>query len=92
MLKYIYEKYDLQKTFFLVIYIVRHDLWAMQGAGKTFLLKAILSQSRVNTNANVENKLPESDDQEGIARGLCYCVSAGVNLQVFIFFYLFFLL
>ena len=74
--------------FFLVIYIVTHDLWAMQGAGKTSLLKAILSQSRVNTNANVENKLPESDDQEGIAGGLCYCVSAGVNLQVFIFFFL----
>ena len=31
--------------------------------------------------------LPESDDQEGIAGGLCYCVSAGVNLQVFIFFF-----
>ncbi|KAK9993134.1 hypothetical protein SO802_022837 [Lithocarpus litseifolius] len=53
----------------------------LQGAGKTSLLKAILSQSRVNTNANVENKLPESDDQEGIAGGLWYCVSAGVNLQ-----------
>ena len=75
-----------KRLIFLVIYIVRHDLWAMQGAGKTSLLKAILSQSRVNTNANVENKLPESDDQGGIARGLCYCVSAGVNLQVFILF------
>lgn len=31
--------------------------------------------------------LPESDDQEGIAGGLCYCVSAGVNLQVFVFFF-----
>ena len=33
--------------------------------------------------------LPESDDQEGIAGGLCYCVSAGVNLQVFVFFFFF---
>ncbi|XP_023874497.1 uncharacterized protein LOC111987036 [Quercus suber] len=59
----------------------RVRLLGLEGAGKTSLLKAILSQSRVNTNANVENKLPESDDQEGIAGGLCYCVSAGVNLQ-----------
>ena len=36
--------------------------------------------------------LPESDDQEGIAGGLCYRVSAGVNLQVFILFIYFFLL
>jgi ABC-type branched-subunit amino acid transport system ATPase component len=63
----------------------------MQGAGKTSLLKAILSQSRVNTIINLENKLPEADDEEGIAGGLCYCDSAGVNLQVFNCFILFLL-
>ncbi|XP_030934166.1 uncharacterized protein LOC115959761 isoform X2 [Quercus lobata] len=61
----------------------RVRLLGLEGAGKTSLLKAILSQSRVNTNAYVENMLPESDDQEGIAGGLCYCVSAGdLNREV----------
>lgn len=59
----------------------RVRLFGLEGAGKTSLLKAILSQSRVNTIINLENKLPEADDEEGIAGGLCYCDSAGVNLQ-----------
>lgn len=54
----------------------------MQGAGKTSLLKAILARGRITTFSNIENLLPEADAQEGIAGGLCYCDSAGVNLQV----------
>lgn len=36
----------------------------------------------MTTVINIETQLPESDAQEGIAGGLCYCDSAGVNLQV----------
>lgn len=54
----------------------------MQGAGKTSLLKAILSQGRITTFTNIEHLLPETDAHEGIAGGLCYCDSAGINLQV----------
>lgn len=57
-------------------------LWAVQGAGKTSLFKAILAQGRMTTISNIETQLPESDAQEGIAGGLCYCDSTGVNLQV----------
>ncbi|XP_059457285.1 uncharacterized protein LOC132187117 [Corylus avellana] len=59
----------------------RVQLLGLEGAGKTSLLKAILRQSKVNTIANIENMLLEADIQEGIAGGLCYCDSAGVNLQ-----------
>lgn len=59
-----------------------HWLWALQGAGKTSLLKAILARGRITAFSNIENLLPEADAQEGIAGGLCYCDSAGVNLQV----------
>ncbi|XP_062174426.1 uncharacterized protein LOC133879728 isoform X1 [Alnus glutinosa] len=59
----------------------RVQLLGLEGAGKTSLLKAILGQSKVNTFANIENMLLDADVQEGIAGGLCYCDSAGVNLQ-----------
>lgn len=59
-----------------------HWLCALQGAGKTSLLKAILARGRITAFSNIENLLPEADAQEGIAGGLCYCDSAGVNLQV----------
>lgn len=73
----------------LIIYVVTEMTCGLQGAGKTSLLKAILGQSKVNPSkvnpiANIENMLLEADVQEGIAGGLCYCDSAGVNLQVFI--------
>lgn len=59
----------------------RVRLLGLEGAGKTSLLKAILNQSKVNTITNIENMLPEAEGQEGIAGGLCYCDSTGVNLQ-----------
>ena len=55
---------------------------AVQGAGKSSLLRAILARGRITTFSNIENLLPETDIHEGIAGGLCYCDSAGVNLQV----------
>ncbi|KAM6564817.1 hypothetical protein CsatB_024815 [Cannabis sativa] len=60
----------------------RVRLLGLEGAGKTSLLKAILSRGRINnTFTNIENLLPETDPQEVIAGGLCYCDSAGINLQ-----------
>ncbi|ONH92734.1 hypothetical protein PRUPE_8G192400 [Prunus persica] len=59
----------------------RVRLLGLEGAGKTSLFKAILSQGRITNISNIENLLPETDVQEGISRGLCFCDSAGVNLQ-----------
>ncbi|PON65978.1 Fungal lipase-like [Trema orientale] len=59
----------------------RVRLLGLEGAGKTSLFKAILSQGRITTFTNIENLLPETDAQEGIAGGLCFCDSAGINLQ-----------
>ncbi|XP_062080997.1 uncharacterized protein LOC133785790 isoform X2 [Humulus lupulus] len=59
----------------------RVRLLGLEGAGKTSLLKAILSRGRINTFTNIENLLPETDPQEVIAGGLCYCDSVGINLQ-----------
>lgn len=59
----------------------KHDLWC-QGAGKTSLFKAILNKGRKSTPTDGENLQPEADVQEGIASGLCYMDSSGVNLQV----------
>lgn len=59
----------------------RVRLLGLEGAGKTSLFKAILSQGRLTNISNIENLLPETDVQEGISRGLCFCDSAGVNLQ-----------
>ncbi|KAI7982539.1 Protein EDS1B [Camellia lanceoleosa] len=56
----------------------RVRLVGLEGAGKTSLLKAILGQSR---HANIENLHMDIDVQEGIAGGLCYSDSTGVNLQ-----------
>lgn len=60
----------------------------MQGAGKTTLLKAILNKCKQSTAA-FEDVVSEVDVQEGIAGGLCYCDSAGINMQVFSFSSLF---
>ncbi|GMH02457.1 hypothetical protein Nepgr_004296 [Nepenthes gracilis] len=59
----------------------RVRLVGLEGAGKTSLLKAILNQSRPSTATGSEILLPEADVEEGIAGGLCYMDSAGVNLQ-----------
>ena len=56
----------------------------MQGAGKTTLLKALLNKCKPNI-ASKEDAISEVDVQEAIADGLCYCDSAGVNMQVFDF-------
>lgn len=57
----------------------------VKGAGKTSLLKAILTQGKLTTIPNNESMLLEADVQEGIAGGLCYSDSAGINLQVCLF-------
>ncbi|XP_048429729.1 uncharacterized protein LOC103927115 [Pyrus x bretschneideri] len=62
----------------------RVRLLGLEGAGKTSLFKAMLSQGKITniTNiTNIENLLPETNAQEGISRGLYFCDSAGVNLQ-----------
>ncbi|XP_057513276.1 uncharacterized protein LOC130795273 [Actinidia eriantha] len=59
----------------------RVRLVGLEGAGKTSLLKAILGQGRLTDTANIENLHMEFDVQEGIAGGLCYTDSTGVNLQ-----------
>ncbi|XP_057964023.1 uncharacterized protein LOC131155113 [Malania oleifera] len=59
----------------------RVRLVGLEGAGKTSLFKAILGQGRPINASDVENLCPEDLVQEGIAGGLCYSDSAGVNLQ-----------
>ncbi|XP_076930259.1 uncharacterized protein LOC143594982 [Bidens hawaiensis] len=59
----------------------RVRLVGLEGAGKTSLLKAILDQGRANILTNVENFAMDVDVQEGIAGGLYFTDSAGVNLQ-----------
>ncbi|KAM1044278.1 hypothetical protein FF1_035392 [Malus domestica] len=59
----------------------RVRLLGLEGAGKTSLFKAILSQGRITHITNIENLLPETDAQEGISLGVCFCDSTGVNLQ-----------
>ncbi|XP_004290146.1 PREDICTED: uncharacterized protein LOC101300300 [Fragaria vesca subsp. vesca] len=59
----------------------RVRLLGLEGAGKTSLFKAILSQGRITNISHIENLLPEADVQEGISGGLWFCDSAGINLQ-----------
>lgn len=54
----------------------------MQGAGKTSLMKAILNQGRKTTTASLDAFPMDIDVREGIAGGLLYSDSMGVNLQV----------
>ncbi|XP_008811656.2 uncharacterized protein LOC103722760 isoform X2 [Phoenix dactylifera] len=58
----------------------RVRLLGLEGAGKTSLLKAILSQHRKRNGANPESIFPDVHI-EGVADGLCYLDSRGVNLQ-----------
>ncbi|XP_050205834.1 uncharacterized protein LOC126655636 [Mercurialis annua] len=59
----------------------RVRLLGLEGAGKTSLFKAITGQGRLSTLASFENTHMEVNIQEGIAGGICYMDSAGVNLQ-----------
>ncbi|KAG4191402.1 hypothetical protein ERO13_A07G090700v2 [Gossypium hirsutum] len=59
----------------------RVRLLGLEGAGKTSLFNAILGKGKLTHITNTENLQVESDFQEGIAGGLCYCDSPGVNLQ-----------
>ncbi|CAL1412150.1 unnamed protein product [Linum trigynum] len=59
----------------------RVRLLGLEGAGKTSLFKAIMNKGRITAITNSDNMLMEADVQEGIAGGLCYCDSSGVNLQ-----------
>ncbi|CAH9129376.1 unnamed protein product [Cuscuta epithymum] len=59
----------------------RVRLVGLEGAGKTSLLKAILSQGRSTSSDCTENLLLDADVQEGLIGGLCYSDSSGVNLQ-----------
>ncbi|KAH1130860.1 hypothetical protein J1N35_002238 [Gossypium stocksii] len=59
----------------------RVRLLGLEGAGKTSLFNAILGKGQLTHITNTENLQVESDFQEGIAGGLCYCDSPGVNLQ-----------
>lgn len=59
----------------------RVRLVGLEGAGKTTLLKAILNQSKNGDLIGGEDPLPEPEVEEGIAGGVCYTDSKGVNLQ-----------
>ncbi|XP_047310233.1 uncharacterized protein LOC124913845 isoform X2 [Impatiens glandulifera] len=61
----------------------RVHLIGLEGSGKTSLLKAILAQDGQNATAiaKVESLQMDVDVREGIAGGLCYSDSVGVNLQ-----------
>ncbi|XP_021720157.1 uncharacterized protein LOC110687822 [Chenopodium quinoa] len=59
----------------------RVRLVGLEGAGKTALFKAILNKGRQSTSTDGESMQPEADIQEGIAGGLYYMDSAGINLQ-----------
>lgn len=59
----------------------RVRLLGFEGAGKTSLFKAILGQGKLTAHSDIDNLHLEGDVQEGIAGGLCYSDSPGVNLQ-----------
>ncbi|CAN6554316.1 unnamed protein product [Malus baccata var. baccata] len=59
----------------------RVRLLGLEGARKTSLFKAMLSQGKITNITNIENLLLETNAQEGIFQGLYFCDSAGVNLQ-----------
>ncbi|PIN01128.1 Triacylglycerol lipase [Handroanthus impetiginosus] len=59
----------------------RVKLIGLEGAGKTSLLKAILNQGRTNITTSDETFPMDNDVREGIAGGLLYSDSMGVNLQ-----------
>ncbi|KAK6122213.1 hypothetical protein DH2020_044041 [Rehmannia glutinosa] len=59
----------------------RVRLIGLEGAGKTSLLKAILNQGKAISTTTLETLPMDVDVREGIAGGLFYSDSTGVNLQ-----------
>ncbi|GFQ00133.1 hypothetical protein PHJA_002157300 [Phtheirospermum japonicum] len=59
----------------------RVQLIGLEGAGKTSLLKAILDQGKSTSTASPETLPMDVDVREGIAGGLFYSDTTGVNLQ-----------
>ncbi|CAN8269968.1 unnamed protein product [Cochlearia groenlandica] len=59
----------------------RVRLLGLEGAGKTFLFRAVLGQTMLNSMTHVENLQIQSDVQECIVGGVCYSDTVGVNLQ-----------
>ncbi|KAK2406088.1 hypothetical protein P8452_68460 [Trifolium repens] len=58
----------------------RVRLVGLEGSGKTTLLKAIVNKCKQST-ATYDDAVSDIDLQEVIADGLCYCDSAGINMQ-----------
>ncbi|CAL5195424.1 unnamed protein product [Lathyrus oleraceus] len=58
----------------------RVRLVGLEGSGKTTLLKAIMNKCKPSTAA-YDDAVSDIDVQEVIADGLCYCDSAGINMQ-----------
>ncbi|KAF3780820.1 hypothetical protein EJ110_NYTH38456 [Nymphaea thermarum] len=59
----------------------RVRLLGLEGAGKTSLYNAIMRQNHQPLATNLDAGQSDSNPQEGVARGLCYSDSVGVNLQ-----------
>lgn len=59
----------------------RVRLIGLEGAGKTSLLKSILDQGRTTNNTSLETFNTDVDVREGVAGGLLYSDSAGLNIQ-----------
>ncbi|WCJ37226.1 lipase class 3 family protein [Euphorbia peplus] len=59
----------------------RVRLLGLEDAGKTSLFKAIMGEGRLSSMSNFENLHIEANSPEGIAGGVCYVDSDGVNLQ-----------
>lgn len=56
-------------------------LVGLEGAGKTSLFSALLGQARGIPSSRYENLPPDTEWQEGAARGICFIDPAGANLQ-----------
>ncbi|KAF6165467.1 hypothetical protein GIB67_028026 [Kingdonia uniflora] len=59
----------------------RVRLVGIEGAGKTSLYNAILGRARLTSTMIADSMQKEPENQEGIAGGLCFSDTAGVNLQ-----------
>ncbi|CAN6446860.1 unnamed protein product [Victoria cruziana] len=59
----------------------RVRLLGLEGAGKTSLYNAIVRQNQQSGATDLDAVQSDSNPQEGVAGGLCYSDSVGVNLQ-----------